>query len=72
MKIGDRMKKYQYMLIFLIAFFSLSSGVKATTLRDLYNELSALEKSYAAAQKKANMTQSEMNNVKASIASTEA
>ena len=72
MKIGDRMKKYQYMIIFLIAFFSLSSGVKATTLRDLYNELSALEKSYAAAQKKANMTQAEINNVKASISSTEA
>ena len=66
------MKKYKVFLLSLMSFFILCNGVKATTLRDLYNDLSALEKSYAAAQKKANMTQAEMNNVKASIASTEA
>ncbi len=66
------MKKYKVFLLSLMSFFLLCNGVKATTLRDLYNDLSALEKSYAAAQKKANMTQAEMNNVKASIASTEA
>lgn len=48
------------------------SGVEATTLRDLYNELNSLEANYAAAQKKANLTQSEMNKVRASIISTEA
>lgn len=66
------MKKYQYVGLFLIVFFGLCNDVNATTLRDLYNDLSSLEKSYNAAQKKANMTKEEMNNVKASIASTEA
>lgn len=66
------MKKYKVFLLSLISFFILCNGVKATTLRDLYNDLSALEKSYAAAQKKKNLTQAEMNNVRASIASTEA
>ena len=66
------MKKVKLVLILIIMFLIPCYGVKATTLQDLYNELSALEKSYSAAQKKANMTQAELNNVKASIASTEA
>ena len=64
------MKKVKLVLILIIMFLIPCYGVKATTLQDLYNELSALEKSYSAAQKKANMTQAELNNVKASIAST--
>lgn len=66
------MKKKIILIIGLIIFFVPCYGVKATTLQDLYNELSALESSYNAAQKKANMTQAELNNVRASIASTEA
>ena len=57
------MKKYQYVILFFSVFFSLCCSVQATTLQDLYNDLSSLEKSYAAAQKK---------NVRASIASAEA
>ncbi len=56
----------------IVSFFLVCPNVRATTLRDLYNELNSLEKSYEAAQKKANMTQAELNNVRASIASTEA
>ena len=62
----------KYLFFFITTFFVVCSNVEATTLRDLYNELNTLEKNYAAAQKKANMTQAEMNNVKASIISTEA
>ena len=72
MILGGKMKKKKIFLLLLVFFFSLSNPVKATTLRDLYNDLSSLEKSYEAAQKKKNMTQAEMNNVKASIASAEA
>lgn len=55
----------------VLAFIIPYSGVKATTLGDLYNDLSALEKSYNSSKKKANMSQSELNNVKASITSIE-
>lgn len=72
MIIGDRMKKIAILLILISGFFLGSNHANATTLQDLYNEVSSLEKSYNAAQKKANMTQAELNNVKASIASTEA
>lgn len=60
------------MLIFVISVFVPFVGVKATTLQDLYDELSSLQNSYSAAQKKANMTQAELNSVKASIVTTEA
>lgn len=66
------MKKYKRVLILILSFFLMSNNVKATTLRDLYNELSTLQSSYNAAQKKANLTQAELNKVKASISSTEA
>ena len=46
-------------------------SVNATTLQDLYNELSNLQSSYNSAQKKANLTQSELNSVKANIYSIE-
>lgn len=65
------MKKIGSLLIILFSFFMFTSGVKAVTLRDLYNDLNTLEKSYNAAQNKANMTQAEMNRVKANIANTE-
>ena len=64
------MKKIIYFL--LIMFVVIPSSVKATTLGDLYNDLSALEKSYNASKTKANLSQVELNNIKASIASTEA
>lgn len=54
------------------SLFSFHIEVQAITLRQLYNELSALEKSYNAAKSKANMSQAELNNIKASIANTEA
>lgn len=66
------MKKYKRVLILILSFFLMSNNVKATTLRDLYNELSTLQSNYNAAQKKANLTQAELNKVKASISSTEA
>lgn len=65
------MKKIISILIIMISIFMPLSNVKARTLQDLYDELSALESSYNAAQKKANMTQAELNNVKASIYSIE-
>lgn len=66
------MKKIVIFLIGLFSFFLACSSVKATTLQDLYDDLSALEKSYSAAKDKANMTQKELNNLKVSISSTEA
>lgn len=66
------MKKSKYLWIIILSFFLASSETYATTLQDLYNDLSALEKSYNSAKSKANMTQAELNNLKASIASTEA
>lgn len=69
--LGGRMKRK--MLFFVVVFsFFICSEVKALTLNDLYNDLSSLQRSYADAQKKANMTKQELNNLKASISSTEA
>ena len=48
-----------------------SSSVSAVTLRDLYNDLSSLEKSYNKAKEQAGISQAEMNRVKANIANTE-
>ena len=61
-------------LLFIVAVFSffICTEVKALTLNDLYKDLSTLEASYKAAQKKANMTKQELNNLRASIVSTEA
>lgn len=59
------------MLFILVVFFISSIKVDAVTLRQLYNELASLEKSYNAAKAKANMSQAEMNNIKASIANAE-
>ena len=60
--------------IFIVfsTFFILSIEGNALTLRQAYNELSALEKSYNSALSRANMSQAELKNIKASIASTEA
>lgn len=55
----------------VFCFFIFSDVVFATTLQDLYNELSALENSYKISQEQKNMTQAEMNRVKANIANTE-
>ena len=61
-------------MIFVIIsiFFVCSSDAYALTLRQAYNELAALEKSYNAAKSKASMSQAEMRNIQASIANTEA
>ena len=61
-------------MIFLIigTFFAFNVSVHAMTLRQAYNELAALEKSYNAAQSRASMNQAELKNIQASIASTEA
>lgn len=65
------MKKIISLFIVGISFFIFSSGVSATTLQDLYDELSALEKSYNLSQEQKAMTQAEMNRVKANILNTE-
>ncbi len=65
------MKKLLVFIIGFLIFFLMCSDVSATTLQDLYDDLSALEKSYNAAKSKADMTQAELNNLKASIYSTE-
>jgi murein DD-endopeptidase MepM/ murein hydrolase activator NlpD len=64
-------KKRILILMFMIGILVPNYKVKATTLGDLYNDLSALEKSYNASKNKANMSQAELNNVKASITSIE-
>lgn len=69
------MKKVRYVLFLFVifgCFFVNSFHVDAVTLRQLYNELASLEKSYNAAKSRANLSQAEMNNIKASIASAEA
>lgn len=65
------MKKTISLFIIIISFFIFTNNVNATTLRDLYNDLNALEKSYNDAKNQANMSQAEMNRVKANIANTE-
>ena len=65
------MKKKIIFIIFMIMMFVPFYNVEAKTLQDLYNELSSLESSYNAAKNKANMTQAEINKVRASITATE-
>lgn len=65
------MKRTIKLLIIIFTFFIYNNNVKAVTLRDLYNDLNALEKSYNEAKEKSNLTQAEMNRVKANIANTE-
>ena len=76
MCIGDRMnKKIRFIfLVFLLVycFFIGDNYVEAKTLRQLYNELSTLEKNYNAAKSRVSMSQAELRNIKASIASAEA
>lgn len=71
MLVGGRMKKLGILFVLVVSFFILNNDVKATTLQDLYNDLTALEKSYNEAKKKADMTASELNNIKAHIHSIE-
>ncbi|MBQ8681365.1 MAG: peptidoglycan DD-metalloendopeptidase family protein [Bacilli bacterium] len=66
------MKIIKKLFMFIVVFFIACNSASATTLQDLYNELSSLEKNYAAAQSKANLTKAEMNKIKANIANTEA
>lgn len=65
------MKKIIKLLIITFTFFIFNNNVKAVTLRDLYNDLNALEKSYNEAKRQSNLTEAEMNRVKANIANTE-
>lgn len=65
------MKKLRYLFVIGLSFFVFSNNVSAVTLRDLYNDLYALEKSYNDSLKQSNLTQAEMNRVKANIANTE-
>ena len=65
------MKKFMAIFVVFCSFFVFSFDVDATTLRDLYNELNALEKTYKEIQNKKTLTQKELNNVKASIYSIE-
>lgn len=64
------MKKIVFSLILLLLLIPFIS-VDATTLGDLYNDMSSLEKSYNASKKKSNLSQAELNNVKSSISSIE-
>ena len=60
-------------LVFVFIFsFLFCINADAKTLRELYNELSQLEKSYNAAQSKSNLSKAELANIKTSIASAEA
>lgn len=65
------MKKFMAIFVVFCSFFFFSSNASATTLRDLHNELDALEKAYKEIQNKQSLTQKELNNVKASIYSIE-
>ncbi len=68
------MRKIKYIFIFFlinILFFVNCKEPSALTLRQLQNELAQLEKSYNAAKNKANLSQTELKNIQASIASTE-
>ncbi len=69
----NKILRYHFMfLVVVFTFFVCSVGVDALTLRQAYNELASLEKSYNAAQSRASMSQAELKNIQASIASTEA
>ncbi len=72
MNLGGRMKKGIKVIVVVLLFFCSCYEVSATTLQDLYNDVSALEKSYNAAKKKASMTEAELRNVRANISSIEA
>ena len=65
------MKKVISLFIIGLSFFMFNNSVSAVTLRDLYNDLYALEKNYNDSLKQSSLTQSEMNRVKANIANTE-
>ena len=66
------MKKIFKSFVVLCSFFLFSYNVNATTLKDLYNELNGLENAYKQIQNKKNLSQRELNNLNASIISTEA
>ena len=67
------MKKInRWFIFFVFIYFSCIYRVDALTLRQAYNELASLEKSYNAAQSRAQMSQAELKNIQASIASAEA
>ena len=62
-----------FAIFFIVGiFFLFHIDVDAKTLRELYNELSQLEKSYNAAQSRSNLSKAELANIKTSIASAEA
>lgn len=65
--------KKNLMAIFVVfcSFFIFSHNASATTLRDLYTELNALEKTYKEIQNQKTLTQKELNNLNASIISAE-
>ena len=65
------MKKLLKLFVIILSFFIFCNGVSATTLQDLYDELSALEKSYKTSQNQKEMSKAEMNRVKANIANAE-
>lgn len=65
------MKKIKTLFLIFLSFFIFSGNVRATTLQDLYDELSALEKRYKTSQSQQALTAAEMNRVKANIANTE-
>ncbi|MBQ8192879.1 MAG: peptidoglycan DD-metalloendopeptidase family protein [Bacilli bacterium] len=62
------MSKKIILLIFAITFIAIPfTKVEAKTLGDLKNELKALEKKYAEAENKKNLTETEINNLKTEI-----
>lgn len=65
------MKKVMAIFVMFCSFFLFSFNVNATTLKDLYNELNALEKTYKNIQNQKKLTQQELNNLNASIISAE-
>lgn len=71
MNLGGKMKKIFNVLLILVLFFCSCHVVDATTLQDLYNDVSSLEKSYNAAKNKAAMTEAELRNVRATISNIE-
>ena len=72
--VGGRVKKLKVVFLFslLVILIIPYRGVNATTLRDLYNDLSSLESSYNEAKEKANISAQELESVRASISTTEA
>lgn len=59
--------KNKVIIFVLLLLTFVPYSVKATTLQDLYDDLSNLQSSYNAAKNRANMTQAEINKVRASI-----